>query len=177
MANGSSSERDSVFRSPALWGGCGCCIGCLLIPIVLVTLAGGGAFWAVRQSGVQQEVLERVRSSSTLIERLGEPIDAGWLVEGSINVSPGTGEADYSVPLTGPAGSGRVFVSAQRRGGDWHFEELYVVIDGTEERIDLLAENGGTDAVAPAVSGSTEEKIVEMHRTAPGLPSAWPRAA
>lgn len=160
MANGASHERDSFFRSPMLWGGCGCCLGCLLIPIALISLAGGGAFWAIRQSGIQQEALERVRTHPALIESLGEPIETGWMIEGSINVSPGSGEADYSIPLSGPKGEGRLYVVATKPGNDWQFEELYVVLDGSGQRIDLLSEaHGGVSAPARG-QADAEERIV-----------------
>ncbi len=116
-------------------------------------------FWGIRQSGIQQEVLERVRASTAVVERLGEPIETGWMVQGSISVSPGSGEADYSVPLNGPEGAGRVFVVAERRGGEWVFFELYVEIEGSGERIDLLTADGGAGSLAPDPS-PTEEKVV-----------------
>ena len=139
-----SEGQQSFFRSPWLWGGCGCCAGCLLIPMVIAALAGGGVFWAVRQSGIQEEVIERVRSDARVVERLGEPITTGWMVEGSINLTPGGGEADYSVPITGPKASGRVHVVAERVDGVWRYLELYVAVDG--DRIDLTE-----PATAPAV--------------------------
>ena len=145
-----AEEQGSFFRSPWLWGGCGCCFGCVLIPILITALAGGGLFFAVRQSGVQEEVLERVRSDARVVERFGEPIEMGWLIEGSFNVEPGSGNADYSVPISGPQADGRVHVLAERIDGVWVYHQLYVDVDG--ERIDLL----GTGS-APTPQAQPEE--------------------
>ena len=49
---------------------------------------------AMRSSDVAKEAISRAQSSTILAQRLGAPISEGWLVSGSINVSPGAGDAD-----------------------------------------------------------------------------------
>lgn len=132
-------EERSWNQSPWLWGGVGCCLGCILIPVVLVAVLGGGVVYLFQSSGIQDEVLERVRTHPEAVAALGEPIEAGWLIQGSIHLSDDGGEADFSLPVSGPDGSGRAYVVAQRRAGEWQFEELVLRVEGGAT-IDLLAD-------------------------------------
>ena len=136
MAGG---EKKGCARNPWAWGIGGCCLGCVLLPVLFVTVLGGGAFWAFRSSGVNQEALELARAHPEAVEALGEPIEAGWLVQGSINVSNDRGEADFSIPVSGPRGEGRLYIVAERRAGEWEYQELLLRVEGRNERIDLLA--------------------------------------
>jgi len=43
---------------------------------------------AMRSSDVAKEAIARAQASQLLSQRLGAPISEGWLVSGSINVSP-----------------------------------------------------------------------------------------
>src|ERR1700689_3179579 len=65
---------------------------------------------AMRSSDVAREATARAQSNAVLAQRLGSPISEGWFVGGSINVSPGAGDADLSVPVSGPKGKGTVYV-------------------------------------------------------------------
>lgn len=131
-------EERSRNLTPWIWGGVGCCAGCIVIPVVLVAVLGGGVVYLFRSSGIQEEVLGRVRADPEAVAALGEPIEAGWLIQGSIHLSDDGGEADFSLPVSGPDGSGRVYVVAQRRAGEWRFEELVLRVEGGAT-IDLLA--------------------------------------
>jgi len=135
MARGEERSRN---LSPWLWGGVGCCAGCILIPVVLVAVLGGGVVYLFHSSGIQDEVLARVRAHPEAVAALGQPIEAGWLIQGSINLSDDRGDADVSLPVSGPDGSGRVYVVAHRRAGEWEFEELVLRVEGGAA-IDLLA--------------------------------------
>lgn len=127
------------YQSPWLWGGCGCAAGCVLLPILLVVLVGGGAFFALRSSGVAQEAMERARQDPELAAALGEPIETGWLIQGNISIQNDGGSADFSLPISGPHGKGRLYVVAERRAGEWIFRDLYAVVDGREDPIELTA--------------------------------------
>lgn len=136
-------EEKAWYQSPWLWGVGGCCLGCLLIPILAVAILGGGIFYAFRSTGVQQEALERARANPEAVAALGEPIESGWLIQGSINVSNDRGDADFSLPVSGPKGKGRIHVVAHRREGKWEYEELELRVEGRDEAIDLLGAGGG----------------------------------
>jgi hypothetical protein len=94
---------------------------------------------AMRGSDVAREATARAQANALVGQRLGTPISEGWIVGGSINVSPGAGDADLSVPISGPKGKGTVYVRAQKAGGEWTYSLMLATIEGSSERIDLLA--------------------------------------
>lgn len=125
-------------QNPWAWCGCGCCLGIVVIPFLLASLGVGGAFWALRNVGVQDEALRLAQSNPAVVEQLGEPLEIGWLMSGNISFENDSGTADYSIPIIGPDGRGKLFVVAERENGEWTFDELYVLIDG--QRIDLASD-------------------------------------
>jgi hypothetical protein len=100
---------------------------------------------AMRSSDVAREATARAQASAPLAQRLGTPISEGWLVGGSINVSPGAGDADLSVPISGPRGKGTVYVRAQKTAGTWAYSLMEAAIEGSGARIDLLASSATTE--------------------------------
>lgn len=121
-------------------------VGCLGL-VLLAVLAAAGLFLAVlggmKRSEVFQMALERTRSSPAAIEALGEPIEPGWWLSGSVNVSGPTGEASFAAPVSGPNGEGTLYVEAVKQAGEWRLTLLELEVQGTGERIDLLAERAG----------------------------------
>jgi hypothetical protein len=93
---------------------------------------------AMRSSDVAKESFARAQSNTLVAQRLGTPISEGWFVGGSINVSPASGDADLSVPISGPKGKGTVYVTAQKSAGTWAYSVMQAAIEGSNERIDLL---------------------------------------
>jgi hypothetical protein len=116
-------------------------VGCLVAIAVIAGFFGGMffiAFSAIKYSGVYVESLKMAHASPAVVQALGEPIEEGFLVFGSIHVNGPSGEADISIPITGPKGSGTIYAVATKSAGIWRFELLEVDIKGSEDRIDLL---------------------------------------
>jgi hypothetical protein len=113
-----------------------------LVAIVAIVGFFGGLFLFVfsvfKYSDVYVKSLTQAQASPAVIQTLGEPIEEGFLVFGSIHVNGPSGEADLAIPISGPKGSGTIYAVATKSAGTWHFEVLQVGIKGTEERIDLL---------------------------------------
>ncbi len=107
----------------------------LVFVVGVVTLIMG----AMRASDVAKEAFARAQSNPLVVQRLGTPISEGWFVGGSINVSTGSGDADLSVPISGPKGKGTVFVTAQKTAGTWDYSVMLASIEGSGEKINLLA--------------------------------------
>jgi hypothetical protein len=93
---------------------------------------------AIRGSDVAKEAVARAQSNALVVQHLGAPISEGWFVGGSMNVSTGSGDADLSVPISGPKGKGTVYVKAQKTAGRWDYSLMQATIEGSGERIDLL---------------------------------------
>ena len=116
-------------------------VGCLTIAFLFV--AGVGivtwfAFSSFRSSDVLQGALDAARADPRVVEALGEPIDMGWLISGSIRYENREGEADLTIPISGPDDAGFIRLEAVKQGADWTYYRLEVTIDSTSEIIDLI---------------------------------------
>ena len=80
-----------------------------------------------------------MEASPVAVEALGAPIEEGLLVMGNINLSGSSGEADLTIPLSGPKGNGTLYVVARKSAGQWTFSQLVLVVSESGDRIDLLA--------------------------------------
>ena len=102
---------------------------------------------SIQHSDFYPVALARARANPEVLEKLGQPLQAGWLASGSINVSStsssgSSGNAKVSIPIHGPKGKGTLYVVAQKTAGEWTFETLQVEIEGASQRIDLLQTSG-----------------------------------
>jgi hypothetical protein len=96
-------------------------------------------FGLIARSDVYQYALEQARSSPSVVEALGSPIEPGWYLSGTINVTGASGDADIAIPISGPKGAGTLYASAKKRAGVWNYDVLEVALDAGGERIDLRA--------------------------------------
>jgi len=117
----------------------------LLSVLLFASVAGLTMFvlTSLKSSAAYEGSLERVQAEPAVIELLGEPIEPGLLVVGSVNkrnpVHPGiySGEADISHRIYGPRGSGMVYVVATMKGDSWTCAVLSVDFDDREEDLEL----------------------------------------
>lgn len=115
-------------------------VGCLTIAFLVVAGAGMLIWLAVSSSrsiDLFEEALAAARSDPRVIEALGEPVEMGWTISGSLRYENDDGEADLTIPISGPDGTGQLRVEAVKQGGDWIYHRLEVTIDATSEIIDL----------------------------------------
>ena len=115
--------------------------GCLSLLILFVVFAGSIAlivFSAMKSTDVYREALARAKASPAVIDSLGSPIKEGLLVSGNTNVNGASGEANLSIPISGPNGKGTIYVAANKSLGRWNYSGLVVEIAKTHQRIDLL---------------------------------------
>ncbi len=131
-------EEKRWYQSPWFWGVGGCCAGCLILPLAFVAIVGVGTLAVFRNLDVHQEALARLRADPRAVAALGEPIEAGWLPQGNIETSGSSGEADFAISVSGPQGSGTLYVEAEKRAGQWTYRLLILEVEGGE-RMDLLA--------------------------------------
>ena len=116
-------------------------VGCLSMVLMAVAVVAAGiyfVFGAIKSSDVYQQALAKTRSNPAVVRELGEPIEAGWRISGSINVSNDSGNADVRIPVSGPKKSGAVYATAIKKQGKWDFSTLEVEIEGDTKRINLL---------------------------------------
>jgi hypothetical protein len=126
-------ERNPLWKIP---------LGCL---ILILLLGGFGVVvltivtTSFRNSDVYKQALSRAEANPQVQEQIGEPMKPGRLISGQLNVTGSTGNANLSIPITGPRGSGRVRAVAYKSGGVWHFTCLQVDVLGQPAAIDLLS--------------------------------------
>lgn len=92
----------------------------------------------MKSTDVYKGALARAEEYPSVIEALGSPVKAGFLVSGNTNINGASGEANLSVPISGPKGKGKIYVAATKSLGKWNYSGLVVEIDKNHQRIDLL---------------------------------------
>ena len=92
----------------------------------------------MKSTDVYKDALAKATANPAVIEVLGSPIKEGFLVSGNTNVNGASGEANLSIPISGPNGKGTICVAASKSLGRWTYSGLIVEITKTHQRIDLL---------------------------------------
>ena len=116
------------------------CLGLILGGVALFVGIFFVAMSAMKSSDVYQGALKAAQAHPAAQERLGEPIEDGWLVKGSVKFDATGGNADLEIPVSGPKKSGTLYVRAINPDGTWMFERLDLVPEG-EGTISLLDRN------------------------------------
>jgi hypothetical protein len=63
---------------------------------------------------------DSIRTNTEITALIGEVESFGFLPNGNINISPGRGDANFTIRARGAHGEVRVFIALQmRNGGDW----------------------------------------------------------
>ena len=111
------------------WGLIGCGVVVVLIAAFCAVLMIF-VFGAMKRSHVYKGAVERAQNDPRVKAALGEPIETGWWVSGSVHVESGSGNAEMTIPLSGPKGNGRLHAIATYDGSKWTYETLTVTPEG-----------------------------------------------
>ncbi len=116
----------------------GCC-GCLVFLLTTGLIVGITffVFSRIKESDVYQEALAVAQTSEASVQALGEPVEAGWWITGSVETSGTSGFADFAFPVSGPDGSGTLYVVAVKSAGLWELQRVDLDVEGGE-RVPLL---------------------------------------
>jgi hypothetical protein len=109
------------------------CGGAIALIIVVV-------FGAIKSSEPYTEALAKARANQEVKALIGEPIEPGYFVNGSIEVSGPSGKADFSIPISGPKKSATLHVVGTKAAGKWEYSTLEVAPEGSDKRIDLRSQ-------------------------------------
>lgn len=137
MNEESTDRPPAKSRSWVQWVVLGCG-GLVVLGVLAAAAILFVAFGALKRSDVYREAVDRARSHPDVVTALGDPVEPGWFVSGSVNVSGPSGEASLAIPLEGPAGEGTLYVEATKEAGTWRYQTLEVAVEGGGPRIDLL---------------------------------------
>ncbi len=94
-------------------------------------------FSVIKSSDVYKTAFNRAKENSEVVAALGTPIKEGFLVSGNTHADGASGEANLSIPISGPKGSGTIYAIAEKKAGRWIYTTLEVEIAGRKERIDI----------------------------------------
>jgi hypothetical protein len=117
-------------------------LGCLTLIFlmgVFVTILLTVIVTSFHNSDAYQQALTKAAENPQVHELIGEPIKPSWFISGQLNVNGSTGNANFSIPISGPKGKGSIRAVAYKSGGVWRFTYLQVSINGEPESIDLLS--------------------------------------
>src|SRR3712207_3736712 len=102
-------------------------VGCLGLIVAVAAFVSGVVFVAmsaIKSSEVYQGALKVAQAHPAVIERLGQPVEDGWFIQGNIKLDAAGGSANLAIPLSGPKGSGALHVRAVSPDGAWMYERL-----------------------------------------------------
>lgn len=133
-----AATTDSWFRRNWWWSLPGGCCGCLMGFALFFAAIALLVFSMFRSSDVYEEALVLAQSDPAVQAELGTPVEPGWMILGNMETTNGSGTADLTIPLSGPDGSGTMYLKAEKRAGQWTFTHLSVNIDDSAETINLL---------------------------------------
>jgi len=114
------------------------CLGSLVVFTGFIVAIMFLVFGMMKSSDAYKDAVTKVKAYPPIQESLGSPIKGGFFIRGNINVSGSSGQADLSIPISGPDGKGTIYVVATKTAGRWGFSTLVVEIKDTKQRINLL---------------------------------------
>jgi hypothetical protein len=110
----------------------------LLTVITLVGLMLYGVSSMMKSSDAYKVAVERAQNDANVIQAIGEPMEEGFFAGGNISTSGSSGNADMTIPLSGPKGDATIYFVAEKVAGQWQYSDLVVEIESSKDRIDLL---------------------------------------
>lgn len=69
---------------------------------------------------------------------LGEPIEQGWSISGNEQTSGSSGQATLFIPVSGPRGSGTLYLDAERSLGKWTVKRLGLVMEKSGKQTEIV---------------------------------------
>lgn len=116
-------------------------VGLLLLYIALAFTV----LSALKNSQALALTMQEVRTNAAAKAALGDNIEAGFWVGGSISVeNSGSGEAQLNIPITASKGSGTIVSRAVRTDGVWTLRLVVVEVDGVDAPLVLKNEDNAT---------------------------------
>lgn len=134
-----NNKQKSWFGRNWLWvlplGGC--------LTIILIIVFGIGALFfgistAIKDSTPVEYAIERAKNNDEVEQILGHNIEIDGMFNGNLSLIDDGGIVDISIPIKGDKGYGKLIVKGEKFDGEWVFEDLYIIIKGSAEKINLL---------------------------------------
>jgi hypothetical protein len=117
-------------------------LGCLILIFligVFVTVLLTIISTSFHSSDVYKLAMATATEDLQVRQQIGEPVQSAWFITGQLHVNGSSGDADFSIPTSGPRGRGLIRAVAHKRGGVWRFSYLQLRVEGQPGNIDLLS--------------------------------------
>ncbi len=115
--------------------------GCLTV-ILLFVFGIGAIFFGVskvmKNSAPFEQAIQLVENNPEVREYLGSNIEVDGMFDGNISLNNDDGDIDLKAPIKGSKGKGILVIKGEKLDGEWTYENLYVLIKETNEKINLL---------------------------------------
>lgn len=111
----------------------------IIVFILVIASFFYGVTAALEESQPYEYALETINQDKEITNALGTPIVKDGMILGSYKNTNGNKTADIKIPVSGPKGSGTLFVKATGKDDYWTYNEIRVEIKD-DEFIDLLRE-------------------------------------
>lgn len=120
------------------------CLTLILLFCLFLALIFGVVMTSMKSSDAYKQAVATARANPVVVEKLGTPIKEGFFVTGNINVQNNSGDADLTIPISGPKGKAVIHAVARKSVGKWEYSRLTVAIEGQPE-LDLLGPGPGEE--------------------------------
>lgn len=128
--------------SVSVGGNRGCLLGCLpllgFIGLCFISIMLVGQF-VFRAWGPYDAALALVRNNAEVVTALGEPINTGLMMTGSLSSGGSDSSADFETPISGSRRSGTLRVSGTYHKGRWDLSIWVSYDEDNEERTIYLS--------------------------------------
>lgn len=114
--------------------------GCLTVMVIFVIFIGSifyGVTSVLEESQPYEYALEKINQDDEITNELGTPIEKDGIISSDYKYFNGKKTAKLSVPVSGPKGSGILFVEASGEDDNWIYDVIRIEIKDNEN-IDLL---------------------------------------
>ncbi|CAM1345340.1 cytochrome c oxidase assembly factor Coa1 family protein [Tenacibaculum amylolyticum] len=119
----------------------GCCSGCLILIVVVVFGVGTAVFGIIDELAEVSPIEEAINiaeKNDKILEYIGKDIETEGFPNGKISIKNDEGDVDFRIQIIGNRGVGTLVVRGIRSDKKWVYEDLYVIIKESGERINLL---------------------------------------
>lgn len=137
--NGLWASEKQFQKSQRKWAIAGLCAWAFIL-FMLAALTYS-VFGLIKSSDAYKLSLNDAITDQRVIELMGEPIKPGFFVTGSVHLSGSSGDANLSIPISGPKCSGKI-ITKMIKQGDWKYISLIVISDCSNETIVIINNSG-----------------------------------
>ncbi|HAO14343.1 MAG TPA: hypothetical protein DDE71_02075 [Tenacibaculum sp.] len=116
------------------------CLGIILFLMLGVGFAFFGISNMINNATPIEDAMEKANNNTRVTSILGAPIEKNGIPNGNISLFNSDGEISFAIPIKGSKGYGILIVNGIKINGKWIFEDLYVKIIETQEKINLIEE-------------------------------------